>query len=70
MVATLPSMLRANLLRGFDLAPVPVKCPPMPMFMVWHRRHHTDPVHRWLRRQLEMIVAPSLATAAEHLPSG
>ena len=69
-IATLPSLLRANLLRGFDLAPVPVKCPTMPMFMVWHRRHHADPAHRWLRKQLEMVVAPSLAAAAEHMPSG
>lgn len=69
MVATLPSLLRANLLRGFGFAPVPVKCPAMPMYMVWHLRHHADPAHRWLRRQLETIVAPSLAAADEPLPS-
>ncbi len=68
-IATLPSLLRAHLLRGFDIAPVPVDCPPMPMYMVWHRRHHVDPVHRWLRQQLEMVVAPSLAAAAEHIPA-
>ena len=67
-IATLPSLLRAHLLRGFDIAPVPVDCPPMPMYMVWHRRHHVDPVHRWLRQQLEMVVAPALAAAAEHMP--
>jgi len=32
--------------------------------MVWHLRHHADPLHRWLRQQLEMVVAPSLAAAA------
>jgi DNA-binding transcriptional LysR family regulator len=69
MVATLPSMLCANLLRGFGLAAVPVKCPTMPMYMVWHLRHHADPAHRWLRHELEMAAAPSLAAAAEHLPS-
>jgi DNA-binding transcriptional LysR family regulator len=68
-IATLPSLLRAHLLRGFDIAPVPVDCPPMPMYMVWHRRHHVDPVHRWLRQQLEMVVAPALAAAAEHMPA-
>lgn len=69
LVATLPSLLRANLLRGFDTAPVPVRCPAMPMYMVWHLRHHADPAHRWLRRQLEAVVAPSLAAAAEHMPA-
>jgi len=63
-LATLPALLRAHLLRGFAVAPVPLECPPMPMFMVWHRRHHADPAQRWLRDQLEAIVAESLAAAA------
>jgi DNA-binding transcriptional LysR family regulator len=67
-IATLPSLLRAHQLRGFAIAPVPIDCPPMPMYMVWHLRHHVDPVHRWLRQQLEMVVAPALAAAAEHMP--
>jgi DNA-binding transcriptional LysR family regulator len=67
-IATLPGLLRAHLLRGFDTAPVPVDCPPMPMYMVWHLRHQADPVHRWLRQQLEMVVAPALAAAVEHMP--
>jgi DNA-binding transcriptional LysR family regulator len=68
MIATLPSLLRAHMLRGLAVAPVPVACPPMPMYMVWHLRHHDDPMHRWLRQQLEIVVAPSLAAAAEHMP--
>ncbi|MBC9882498.1 LysR family transcriptional regulator [Bradyrhizobium sp. INPA01-394B] len=69
LIATLPSLLRAHMLRDFAVAPVPVACPPMPMFMVWHLRHQTDPMHRWLRQQLEIVVAPSLAAAAEHMPN-
>ncbi len=65
LIATLPSLLRAHMLRGFDSAPVPVECPDMPMYMVWHLRHHADPAHRWLRQQLELIVAPSLAATTE-----
>ena len=60
-MATLPKMLSAHLLRGFATAKPPFECPPMPMYMVWHLRHHADPMHRWLRRDLEMIVAPCLA---------
>lgn len=62
-LATLPALLRAHLLRGFGSAPVPVECPPLPMYLVWHLRHHEDPLHRWLRQQLEIVVAPSLAAA-------
>jgi DNA-binding transcriptional LysR family regulator len=69
LIATLPSLLRAHMLRGFDIAPVPIDCPPMPMYMVWHLRHHADPMHRWLRQQLEIVVAPALAAAAEHMPA-
>jgi len=56
LLATLPSLLRANLMRGFATAPVPVACPTMPMYMVWHRRYHLDPLQRWLREQLEAVA--------------
>jgi DNA-binding transcriptional LysR family regulator len=62
MIATFPSLLRAHMLRDFAVAPVPLECPVMPMFMVWHLRHQADPMHRWLRQQLEIVVAPALAT--------
>ncbi|MDH5340083.1 MAG: LysR family transcriptional regulator [Rubrivivax sp.] len=60
-LATLPSLLSVNLLRGFSVAPLPVACPAMPMYMVWHVRHHEEAAHRWLRGELERVVAPSLA---------
>ncbi|MBI5264929.1 MAG: LysR family transcriptional regulator, partial [Bradyrhizobium sp.] len=68
MIATLPSLLRAHMLRGFAVVPVPVECPPMPMYMVWHLRHQADPMHQWLRQQLESLVGPALASAAAHMP--
>ena len=68
LLATLPGLLRAHLLRGFETAPVPIGCPPMPMYMVWHLRHQGDPMHRWLREQLEAVVAPALAAAAAQMP--
>jgi len=63
LLTTLPGLVRANLMRGFSVAPVPFDCPPMPMYMVWHLRHHTDPMHLWLRSELQSIVAPALAAA-------
>jgi len=67
-LATLPGLLRANLLRGFAVAPPPFDCPPMPMYMVWHLRHQADAMHQWLRGELLNVVAPALAAA--ELPPG
>lgn len=56
LLATLPSLLGQHVLQGFATAPVPVACPPMPMYMVWHLRHHEDPMHVWLRAELEAVA--------------
>ncbi len=68
LLATLPGLLRASLLRGFATVVPPLPTPPMPMFMVWHQRHQADPMHLWLRDELLAVVAPALA-AAEITPS-
>jgi DNA-binding transcriptional LysR family regulator len=60
-LATAPSLLALGVLQGLDSVPVPVAIPSMPMYMVWHRRYHADPVHRWWRAQLEAVVADTLA---------
>jgi len=56
-LATAPSLLGQESLRGLADAPVPLDTPGMPMYMVWHRRHHADPVQRWLRDELEAVAA-------------
>jgi DNA-binding transcriptional LysR family regulator len=56
-LATAPSLLARGALQGLANAEVPVPTPTMPMYLVWHQRHQTDPVHRWLREQLEAVVA-------------
>lgn len=58
LLATAPSLLGSGLLRGFDTSPLPIETPALPMYLVWHRRDHADPVHRWLRAQLETVAAP------------
>ena len=63
LLATLPGLLRASLLRGFDTVAPPFECPPMPMYMLWHQRHQADAMHQWLRAELQAIVAPALAGA-------
>ena len=63
-LATLPSLLAAELLHGFAAVTPPVSCPTLPMYIVWHQRDHLDPAHRWLREQLDAVVAsiPGLRT--------
>nr|WP_088953053.1 LysR family transcriptional regulator [Variovorax sp. HW608] len=58
LLATAPARLGQGqgLLREFASVAPPVACPALPMYMVWHRRHHEDPAHRWMRAQLEAGV--------------
>jgi len=52
LLATVPGKLRKHLLAGLADAKVPIKCPRMPMYLVWHRRYHDDPAFLWLRQQV------------------
>ena len=62
-LATLPGMLRNTSMREFaDCAP-PFESPTLPMYMIWHLRYRHDPVHCWLRAELEAAVLPALAAA-------
>jgi len=63
MLATLPGALRGGSLRDFASCKPPFECPALPMYMVWHVRHQHDPLHRWVREALELLVAPALAQA-------
>lgn len=56
MLASLPSLMRLGPLGGFASAPLPLTVPELSMYVVWHRRHHDDPAHAWLRAQLEEVA--------------
>jgi DNA-binding transcriptional LysR family regulator len=57
-LATAPGLLQLHLMQGLASTRVPVPCPVLPMYMVWHLRHQQDPAHRWLREQIEAVAAP------------
>ncbi len=59
LLATAPGRLQAGLMQGLASAPVPVPCPTLPMYMVWHLRHQQDPAHTWLRAQLQTLTPAS-----------
>lgn len=60
LLATAPGLLQSHLLRGLASAPMPLPCPSQPMYLIWHMRHQHDAAHRWLRAELEAVVAPAL----------
>ena len=61
LLATVPGLLHQHLMRGLAHAKVPVPCPELPMYMIWHLRHQQDPAHQWLRQQIEAVAQPLAA---------
>jgi DNA-binding transcriptional LysR family regulator len=64
LLATAPSLLSRTALAPLADAPVPVPCPELPMYMVWHARYQQDAAHRWLRAQVDGVVGAALAAVA------
>ena len=56
-VATAPRLLHGPLMHGLALADLPFAGPVLPMFMIWHARHQTDGLHRWLRAAVEAAAS-------------
>lgn len=56
-LATAPARLAQGLMRDFAHAPVPVPCPPLPMFQIWHLSRQDEAAHRWLRAELKAVAA-------------
>lgn len=56
LLVAAPSLMAQGLLRDFASVPMPLPCPGLPMYLVWHRRHQQDAAHRWLREQIEALV--------------
>lgn len=64
LLATAPGLLREHLMRDLAHAEVPVPCPSLPMYMVWHQRDQQDQAHRWLREQLQAVTKSVIATSS------
>lgn len=73
MLASLPSLLRAHVMRDFACVAIPRAIAPggrsgelakigtLAMYMVWHRRYQDDPTHKWLRDVLEKVADATVA---------
>lgn len=48
---------------GLTTLALPVAMPPIPVHLMWHRRHDNDRAHRWLREQACAAVGAVLGPA-------
>lgn len=56
LLAAAPGLMARGLLRDFASVAMPLPCPGLPMYLIWHRRHQQDDAHRWLRARIESVV--------------
>ncbi len=42
--------------QDLQYAELPFNSRPISMYLVWHRRNHTDPAHRWFRENIQKII--------------
>lgn len=75
LVATLPSLLAAHVMRGLGVAPLPIeptlgrRIAPLAMYLVWHRRTHDDPGAKFVRNLLIEIGKKAGSTGTHHKAS-
>ena len=51
-ITTQIAAMKLGLLKDLDVAPLPFKTDTLNLFLIWHRREHNDPAHRWLRQKI------------------
>jgi DNA-binding transcriptional LysR family regulator len=44
--------MKLGLLSELDTAPLPFGTDTLDLFLIWHRREHDDPAHRWFRERI------------------
>ena len=55
-ITTQLAVMKLGLLRELDVAPLPFKTDTLNLFLIWHRREHDDPAHRWFRQRVIKTV--------------
>lgn len=58
LIATMAAPVAYKVAETFDLQvfPLPLERPTISVYMIWHLRSHTSPVHRWLRNKIRMAA--------------
>lgn len=59
LCATLPRSMAREQAQLYDLNVYepPVKIAPIRLNMIWHQRIHTSPLHQWVRKEIQTILA-------------
>jgi DNA-binding transcriptional LysR family regulator len=57
LITTQISSMKLGPLKEFEFCKVPFDSDPLNLFMVWHRRDHTDPAHKWLRSKIKEVAS-------------
>lgn len=72
LLASMPSLLRAGMMKPFAQAAIPLKdgVTDLPMYMVWHQRFQTDPAHMFLRGELERTTHAVIRAARKTQTAG
>jgi DNA-binding transcriptional LysR family regulator len=51
-ITTQLAVMKVGLLKELDSTPLPFRTETLDLFLIWHRREHDDPAHRWLRQRI------------------
>ena len=51
-ITTQLDVMKRGLLGDLDVAPLPMETTPVDLFLIWHRREHDDPAHKWFRQRI------------------
>lgn len=57
LITTEANLMARGPLSGLAMSPLPFKTDTLVMYLVWHRRDHTDPAHQWLRDRIKAAVS-------------
>ena len=55
-ITTQLAAMKWGLLKELDSASLPFKTDTLNLFLIWHRREHDDPAHRWFRQRIIATV--------------
>ncbi len=55
-LTTMPGLLATGLMGGFASCALPFEAPELPMYLIWHLRDRHDPVHTWLRAEIQAVA--------------
>ena len=56
-ITTQIAAMKMGLLKELDSTPLPFRTDPLDLFLIWHRREHDDPAHRWFRQKITGTVS-------------